>query len=158
MLKIGSVGTDESLTDAILEAPGRSLLVLEDVDVSGAPIDRDKEAGKDSKDLTMSAFLNAIDGLASSDDGRILIMTTNHPERLDAALVRPGRVDYRVAFGECGPAELDRMYRRFFPGAAKLMGAPHRTAAEAQEIMLRHRDDPEAARLALGSGKVSRAA
>ncbi len=75
--------------------------------------------GKDRKDLTMSAFLNAIDGLASADDGRLLIMTTNHPERLDAALVRPGRVDYRVEFRECGPAELDRMF-----GASSRMPAP----------------------------------
>jgi mitochondrial chaperone BCS1 len=39
----------------------------------------------------LSGFLNAIDG-ATSKEGRILVMTTNHIENLDAAVIRPGRV------------------------------------------------------------------
>ncbi|KAB8527797.1 hypothetical protein FH972_025448 [Carpinus fangiana] len=48
--------------------------------------------------VTLSGLLNAIDGVASQE-GRILIMTTNAPEALDPALVRPGRVDMQVYFG-----------------------------------------------------------
>ena len=44
--------------------------------------------------LTFSGLLNAIDGVTSTE-GRIVFMTTNYPERLDAALIRPGRVDFR---------------------------------------------------------------
>lgn len=47
--------------------------------------------------ISLSGLLNAIDGVATHE-GRVLIMTTNHPEKLDAALVRPGRVDRRVEF------------------------------------------------------------
>jgi len=39
--------------------------------------------------LTFSGLLNAIDGVTSTE-GRILFMTTNHEQRLDPALIRPG--------------------------------------------------------------------
>jgi len=42
--------------------------------------------------LNLSGILNALDGVVDSPN-RILIMTTNHPEKLDPALIRPGRVD-----------------------------------------------------------------
>jgi chaperone BCS1 len=48
--------------------------------------------------ISLSALLNIIDGVASSE-GRILVMTTNHIEKLDSALLRPGRVDMTIAFG-----------------------------------------------------------
>lgn len=47
--------------------------------------------------ITLSAFLNIIDGVASSE-GRILVMTTNHIEKLDPAILRPGRVDVTIRF------------------------------------------------------------
>jgi len=47
--------------------------------------------------ISLSGLLNAIDGVASHE-GRVLVMTTNHPEKLDSALIRPGRVDMQVAF------------------------------------------------------------
>jgi chaperone BCS1 len=45
--------------------------------------------------ISLSALLNVIDGVASQE-GRILIMTTNHAEWLDDALIRPGRVDMKL--------------------------------------------------------------
>ncbi|KAL4892576.1 BCS1 N terminal-domain-containing protein [Aspergillus ambiguus] len=47
--------------------------------------------------ISLSGLLNVIDGVAASE-GRILVMTTNHPEKLDAALLRPGRVDMSIKF------------------------------------------------------------
>ena len=47
--------------------------------------------------ISLSGLLNAIDGVATHE-GRVLIMTTNFPEKLDAALIRPGRVDRKVEF------------------------------------------------------------
>ena len=46
---------------------------------------------------TMSELLNAIDGVASQE-GCVLIMTTNHPALLNNALMRPGRIDMKVEF------------------------------------------------------------
>lgn len=48
----------------------------------------------------LSKLLNIIDGLIESP-GRIIIMTTNHPEKLDKALIRPGRIDISIEFTKC---------------------------------------------------------
>ncbi|KAI1734700.1 P-loop containing nucleoside triphosphate hydrolase protein [Xylaria scruposa] len=56
-----------------------------------------KEKEDQKKGISLSGLLNAIDGVASHE-GRVLIMTTNVPESLDDALIRPGRVDLQVQF------------------------------------------------------------
>jgi len=56
-----------------------------------------KESEDQKKGISLSGLLNAIDGVASHE-GRVLIMTTNIPESLDPALIRPGRVDLQVPF------------------------------------------------------------
>lgn len=43
-------------------------------------------------------------------------MTTNYMERLDAALIRPGRVDMKEYIGYCTRYQLEHMYRRFYDG------------------------------------------
>jgi chaperone BCS1 len=48
-------------------------------------------------------------------EGRILFMTTNHPEKLDTALIRPGRADVRVEIGHPDRGQVSRMFERFFP-------------------------------------------
>jgi chaperone BCS1 len=55
------------------------------------------ESEATSNGISLSGLLNAIDGVASHE-GRVLIMTSNFPEKLDSALIRPGRVDMQVAF------------------------------------------------------------
>jgi chaperone BCS1 len=63
------------------------------------PVNQEKDLpGKTSSKVSLSALLNVIDGVASQE-GRILLMTTNHIERLDDALIRPGRVDKTIKFG-----------------------------------------------------------
>ncbi|XP_021736515.1 AAA-ATPase At2g18190-like [Chenopodium quinoa] len=50
-----------------------------------------------SNTLSLSGLLNFIDGLWSScGDERIIILTTNYKERLDPALLRPGRMDMHI--------------------------------------------------------------
>ena len=54
--------------------------------------------------VTLSGFLNFIDGLWSScGDERIIIFTTNHKEKLDPALLRPGRMDVHIHMSYCTP-------------------------------------------------------
>ena len=52
--------------------------------------------------VTLSGLLNALDGVASSEE-RLIFMTTNYKDRLDSALIRPGRVDVQHYFGYCTP-------------------------------------------------------
>lgn len=57
--------------------------------------------------------MNALDGVASAEEC-ITFMTTNHPERLDPALMRPGRVDYKVLIGNATEYQVKRMFLRFY--------------------------------------------
>lgn len=50
-------------------------------------------------------MLNFIDGLWSSCGGeRIIVFTTNHKNRLDPALLRPGRMDMHIHMSYCNPS------------------------------------------------------
>lgn len=105
---------DPELTDSVLMSQisglARSVLVLEDVDtiLPGRQVSGDKTRG-----LTFSGVLNAIDGMASSH-GRMIFLTTNHPEFLDAALVRPGRVDVQQLIDNASGTQVARLFRAFF--------------------------------------------
>jgi hypothetical protein len=50
--------------------------------------------------LTLQTILNLFDGLMEQE-GRIIILTTNYPEKLDHALIRPGRIDHHIKFTHC---------------------------------------------------------
>ncbi|GJM97565.1 hypothetical protein PR202_ga14500 [Eleusine coracana subsp. coracana] len=57
--------------------------------------------------ISLSGMLNFVDGLWSSCVGeRLMVFTTNHPERLDPALLRAGRMDRKFELGYCTPAAL----------------------------------------------------
>lgn len=64
--------------------------------------------------VTFSGLLNTLDGVASSEE-RLVFMTTNHLDRLDPALIRPGRVDVKQEIGLASKSQLRKMYRRFYP-------------------------------------------
>ena len=63
--------------------------------------------------ISLSGLLNAIDGVATHE-GRVLIMTTNHPEKLDAALIRPGRVDRKVEFKLAMKEQIRELFVRMY--------------------------------------------
>ena len=63
--------------------------------------------------VSLSGLLNAIDGVSSSE-GHVLIMTTNFPEDLDKALVRPGRVDMHVHFELPHRPEIVEMFMNMY--------------------------------------------
>jgi chaperone BCS1 len=63
--------------------------------------------------VTFSGFINALDGVASSEE-RIVFMTTNHLERLDPALIRPGRVDVIQLIGNASPSQARRLFCQFY--------------------------------------------
>jgi chaperone BCS1 len=76
------------------------------------------EAGRrgpslNNQGVSMSGLLNAIDGVASQE-GRVLVMTTNHPEKLDDALVRPGRVDMRIEFALANKQQTRELFMRMY--------------------------------------------
>ena len=77
--------TDDDLREAMTHAPQGALIAIDDVDAMFTQRDSsDKRSG-----VSFSGGPNAIDGVAAQK-GRALIMTTNHRDRLDPALIRPG--------------------------------------------------------------------
>jgi len=111
--------TDELLRTALARLPGNSVLLIEDID----GVFTGREPARDDLKLTFSGLLNALDGVATAE-GRIMFVTTNHPDRLDPALIRPGRVDVRVAIDPPGPAEVRELHRRFFGDRPIALPAP----------------------------------
>lgn len=127
------------------------IVLFEDIDT--LPVVQPREVGGErGEGLSLASLLNALDGVGAPE-GRIVVMTTNHPERLDPALVRPGRIDARIAFGQATGEQAERLFRRFFPEAPLPLAAAfgeavegrEKSMAELQEHLLRHRDNPERA-------------
>ena len=78
---------------------------------------------KPASQISFSGLLNAIDGVASHE-GRILIMTTNYRERLDPALIRPGRVDVEIEFGFASKETIRRVFTELYKGLNNLPEQP----------------------------------
>lgn len=117
----GRVYDDAALLQAINDT-GEGFVVIEDIDDFDFSHQRTEEAtpGKtltgEKGGLTLSGLLNAIDGIASRE-GRVLFISSNHPDKLDAALLRPGRIDKRIFLPPAGENEVKAMFDRFHPGA-----------------------------------------
>lgn len=90
-------------------------------------------------------------------------------QRLDPALVRPGRVDFKAEIGLCTEDQLRRMFSRFYPQIADEKGVIHQhplasafastigaglaSAAQVQGFLLVHKDSPQSAMAALSHFK-----
>ena len=77
--------------------------------------------------LTLSGLLNAIDGV-TSQNGRVLFVTTNKEAALDPALTRAGRLDVHIEFFHAKRAHAGALFRRFYAvpsSKAKETGATH---------------------------------
>jgi len=175
LMNLSTVGSDDSLMKAFLGVERDGIILIEDIDSYGVALkrvegDQPEESptaiptdpsetpkneapggiAKQHKEkqygVTLSGLLNAIDGVAATE-GRILLMTTNHPEKLDPALVRAGRVDRRVHIGALAPTEVEHMFRCFYPEAVTYLPEVRRyaeqrvmTAANWQALFIRYHD------------------
>nr|AAC09007.1 necessary for expression of ubiquinol-cytochrome c reductase complex [Saccharomyces cerevisiae] len=106
--------TDDRLNHLMNNMPERSILLLEDIDAAFNKRSQTGEQGFHSS-VTFSGLLNAQDSVTSSEE-TITFMTTNHPEKLDAAIMRPGRIDYKVFVGNATPYQVEKMFMKFYPG------------------------------------------
>jgi len=117
---------DGDLLGFLMNVDKDSLVVIEDIDRSAAVKNNDKsDKNKNSQQnplsdtisaISQSNFgdiLNAIDGLVSTH-GRILIMTANNIDKIDPALLRPGRIDLCLEIGYCCYESFDACMRAFF--------------------------------------------
>ncbi|RHZ44109.1 uncharacterized protein CDV56_100374 [Aspergillus thermomutatus] len=122
-----ATGLDEcSLGSLFRSLPEQCIVLFEDIDQagirkrnSGIPLSHEHEETvedeersvqeKGTNGITLSAILNVLGGVAAQE-GRILVMTTNHFEDLDYALVRPGRVDMKVFLGHADQSAVQEQF------------------------------------------------
>jgi hypothetical protein len=114
--------------------------------VGDAWFDREEEDAKETIDL--SFLLNLLDGTLESS-GRIMAISSNFPERIDRALIRPGRIDMIVHFKKCNRTILKEMVESFYD--RKIEGLNNKnldykwSPAEVNQILFRNFDTPEKA-------------
>ena len=124
---------DKSLMRAINDVPPNSVILFEDIDcmkTGKARLDPeewvrkqmpetpdDKAEPFDRFGVTLSGLLNVLDGFHAPENV-LVVMTTNKIETLDQALLRPGRIDYRLYLGKAAEEQKIELYRRFFPRAS----------------------------------------
>ncbi len=105
---------DDGLNQMLNCAPMRSIILLEDIDAIFVERTSVKEESQRRQSVTFSGLLNALDGVRSQE-GRILIMTTNHREKLDPALLRPGRADMQIQLNYASEVQMKGLFKKFFP-------------------------------------------
>uniref|UniRef100_A0A224YTN7 Mitochondrial chaperone BCS1 n=1 Tax=Rhipicephalus zambeziensis TaxID=60191 RepID=A0A224YTN7_9ACAR len=151
--------SDDRLQHLMSVAPQQSIILLEDIDaafVSREESSTVKAAYEGLSRVTFSGLLNMLDGVASAE-ARIVFMTTNHLDRLDPALIRPGRVDVREFVGPASDHQLAALFRRFYPQEGEAdagafvqavrqeFGLTPLSMALVQGYFLFHKDDPRSA-------------
>lgn len=149
---------DRSLKVAMNSVPEGSIVLFEDIDCMKAgnrrsetaesanpPIlmrDNEKNDPADRFGVTLSGLLNVLDGFHAPENV-LFVMTTNRIEALDPALLRPGRIDYKLYLGTAVDSQKIELYQRFFPEAnedeARDFVESHyaETMAEFQGLLLR---------------------
>jgi chaperone BCS1 len=145
-LNLSLKGMDDStVINLMTRVPPNALLLIEDIDK--AFVERDKS--DDASQITFSGLLNAIDGVGSKD-GQLLFMSTNHVEKLDPALIRPGRADVHYHIGLPTEDQVAKLFSLFFPGSslapqfASVAVAKDMSMAAIQGHLLNHRTDESA--------------
>lgn len=146
ILNLNSV-TPSSLTDAFVNSRA-AVLVIEDIDSSSVVKNRKAELSNRETNLkealqllTLSDLLNAMDGIAGMDDV-IVFVTTNHPENLDPALIRKGRIDHQFELGKLTDKEIREFAKYAFPGIQLQQEFKYEsmTGANLQSILLENMD------------------
>jgi mitochondrial chaperone BCS1 len=148
---------DRTLKTAMNDVPENSVILFEDIDCMKAgnrrsdsnewmenqpsSIATEKTNPAASFTVTLSGLLNVLDGFHAPENV-VYVMTTNRVEALDPALLRPGRIDYRLYMGEASESQRIELYCRFFPEAtepeAREFAQAHcaETMAEFQGLLL----------------------
>ncbi|CAN0861624.1 Protein HYPER-SENSITIVITY-RELATED 4 [Linum grandiflorum] len=150
-LELTQLSRDAELRRLLIATPNRSILVVEDIDCTIDLKDRSDQNSyngeQNQERVSLSGLLNFIDGLWSScGDERIIVFTTNHKEKLDPALLRPGRMDVHINLSYCTPCGfrtlasnyLDIKEHKLFPEIEELIMAVKVSPAEVAEQLMRN--------------------
>jgi len=126
---------DRTLKNAMNWIPENSVVLFEDIDCmktaarrlqidegqpphDGATKTTVAAKSSDQGGISLSGLLNVLDGF-SAPENVIYVMTTNDADSIDPALLRPGRIDYKLFLGPACESQKVALYRRFFPEASE---------------------------------------
>jgi hypothetical protein len=105
---------DDSVSNHMNEQINSDEIMNVDTMLKVALIDSYKMNNTNNTDnLTLSCILNTIDGILEQD-GRIIIITTNYKDKLDTALLRPGRIDMKLQFTKCSNVMTKNIVEHFY--------------------------------------------
>ncbi|QLF83397.1 AAA-ATPase [Rhodococcus phage NiceHouse] len=142
-LSLSTVKDDDELFQRISEIPAESILLLEDVDCIQSMTDRE------AKGVTMTGMLNVLDGVMTPH-GLITLLTTNHRDKIDDAILRPGRVDLQMLIGMPDVKQANRLFEVFYEQKpTQDLDPKGRSTAELTEIFKQYMNDPELAEVAV---------
>lgn len=125
---------DTFLEQAVSSVPKGSILLIEDIDCAfsreddedeglnagyppypgGLVMGRNQRRPQRRSAVTLSGLLNILDGVGS-EEGKIFFATTNYVDSLDAALMRPGRIDRKVEYKLATQQQARALFNRFYP-------------------------------------------
>ncbi|KAL5762350.1 hypothetical protein ACOSP7_018614 [Xanthoceras sorbifolium] len=149
-LELTSLRSNSDLRRLLVSTGNRSILVIEDIDCT-IELENRQFGGynQDDSQITLSGLLNFVDGLWSScGDERIIVFTTNHKERLDPALLRPGRMDMHIHMSYLTPDGFKILALNYlsikshsvFPEIEELIKETEVTPAEVAEELMKSED------------------
>jgi hypothetical protein len=148
---LGDVQKDTGLLNLVSQVQADSLLLMEDIDVFHAAASReDAPRGDSLADLlpgvSLSGLLNSLDGMATPS-GLVTIITTNHREKLDPALLRTGRVDRQFFIDYADNEQANRLFEFFYdkPPQKPVVIPPNTSCSDLMEIFKQNMEDPDVA-------------
>jgi len=117
MVDLKLIDTNETFNSLIERINcSTNIIVFEDIDCMNDVVLKRTENNnkfKTNNEFTLSCFLNYLDGTEEYDN-RLIIMTTNHFDKLDPALVRPGRIDLQFNLTNCDKKQFIKIINKFF--------------------------------------------
>jgi hypothetical protein len=105
MLAITKETTNTTLLNAFKYIDPKSIILIEDIDC----LFNKRHATNDNAQITFSNLINIMDGVLTKS-GTIIFITTNHPEQLDSALLRPGRIDMILQINLPRKDEIEKLF------------------------------------------------
>lgn len=130
---------DENLTYLLSEIKPGSILLFEDID---SIFDGRKRLS--DKGITFSEFLNALDGIVELN-GVLVIITTNHIEKMDPALLRAGRMDLKVEVGYSSEKEISEYLSSFYDSKIQIQAKGLLPMVDVQNACLENKTNPKEA-------------
>ena len=112
VLSLKDLISESALFKLVAACGENSIILIEDIDTFETSSDRESGSSEGDR-ITLGALLNALDGVASPE-GMITIMSSNYPERIDAALKRPGRVDVHVELSYLDEYQIHKLHNVWF--------------------------------------------